>query len=138
MVCVWSDDGWMVETELGGVLPSGPRRRRSAEERRRIVEETLEAGSSVARVARRYGINANRVFMWRRLYRTGLLGNQPAGGLKLLPVVVSGDAAVQDQSSVEAVTVGAIHIELPRGTRISVEGHVDPAVVRAVLESLGS
>jgi transposase-like protein len=30
------------------------RRRRSVEEKRRIVEETLEAGASVARVARRY------------------------------------------------------------------------------------
>ena len=138
MVAFWSDDGWMIETELGGVLPAGPRRRRSAEERRRIVEETLESGSSVARVARKYGINANQVFMWRRLYRSGLLGGEAAASLKLLPVVVSGDPDEQSQSNVEVATTGAIHIELPQGTRISVEGHVDPAVVRAVLESLGA
>jgi len=136
MLGVWSDDGWMIETELGGVLPSGPRRRRSAEERRRIVEETLEAGSSVARVARKHGINANQVFMWRRLYRSGLLGGDAESGLKLLPVVVSSDEAEQQQGSITAGVPGAIHIELPRGARISVEGHVDPAVVRAVLESL--
>ena len=41
------------------------RRRRSAEEKRRIVEETLEAGASVARVARRHEVNANQVFYWR-------------------------------------------------------------------------
>lgn len=35
------------------------RQRRSIEEKRRIVEETLEAGASVARVARRHAINAN-------------------------------------------------------------------------------
>ncbi len=35
------------------------RRRRSIEEKRRIVEETLEAGASVARVARRHAIRYN-------------------------------------------------------------------------------
>jgi len=38
------------------------RRRRAVEEKRRIVEETLEAGASVARVARRHAVNANQVF----------------------------------------------------------------------------
>jgi transposase len=38
------------------------RRRRSVEEKRRIVEETLEAGASVGRAARRHAVNANRVF----------------------------------------------------------------------------
>lgn len=108
----------MTETEVGVRLPAGPRRRRSGEGRRRIVEETLEAGSSVARVARKYGINAYQVFMWRRLYRSGLLGNEPAGGLKLLPVVVSGEEAEQEQSSIAASVPGAIHIELPQGARI--------------------
>jgi transposase len=48
--------------------------RRSAVERRRVVEETLEAGASVARVALKHGVNANQVFQWRRLYRDGKLG----------------------------------------------------------------
>ena len=38
------------------------RQRRSVEEKRRIVEETLSEGASVARVARGHGINANQVF----------------------------------------------------------------------------
>jgi hypothetical protein len=50
-----------------------PRRRRSVEEKRRIVEETLEAGASVARVARRHSVNANQVFYWRKKYREGRL-----------------------------------------------------------------
>jgi transposase-like protein len=45
------DDVWMVDIEVSGGLEASPRRRRSAEESRLIVEETLEAGSSVARVA---------------------------------------------------------------------------------------
>jgi transposase len=137
-VRVWLDDEWMAESELSGGLTAIRRRRRSAEERRRIVEETLEAGSSVARVARKYGINANQVFMWRRLYRSGLLGNESTDGLKLLPVSVSDGEADHSQCQSGSAPAGAIHIELPKGARVSLEGSVDPAVVRAVLESLRS
>jgi transposase-like protein len=50
------------------------RRRRSVEEKRRMVEETLEAGASVARIALRHRINVNQVFSWRKKYREGRLG----------------------------------------------------------------
>src|SRR6266436_3976541 len=63
------------------------RRRRAVEEKRRIVEETLEAGASVARVARRHAVNANQVFYWRKKYREGRLGKSQSS--KLLPVTVS-------------------------------------------------
>jgi transposase len=42
-----------------------PRRRRRSwtlEEKRRIVEESLEDGSSIAEVARRHDLNANQLF----------------------------------------------------------------------------
>jgi transposase-like protein len=55
------------------------RQRRSIAEKRRIVEETLAPGASVARVARAHGVNANQVFGWRRLYQGGRLGEQKAG-----------------------------------------------------------
>jgi transposase len=42
---------------------------RSKQERRRIAEESLEAGASVAVVARSHGVNANQVFQWRKLLR---------------------------------------------------------------------
>jgi transposase len=38
------------------------RRRRSIEEKRRIVEETMRPGASVAWVARQHDVNANQVF----------------------------------------------------------------------------
>jgi transposase len=84
------EDEWMVEAELEvGLVSSARRRRRSAEERRVIVEETLASGASVARVAQKYGVNANQVFQWRRLYRDGHLGAPPQTGMKLLPVSVA-------------------------------------------------
>jgi transposase len=44
------------------------RLRRSIAEKRRIVEETLVEGASVARVARARGVNANQVFEWRSTF----------------------------------------------------------------------
>ena len=134
----------MADVELSVGAGAVRRRRRSAEERRRIVEETLAAGSSVARVARRHGVNANQVFQWRRLYQGGLLGGEPTHALKLLPVRVTEEAAPAKTMEAEdpvvpvpvSAAAGAIHIELRMGVRVSLEGAVDPALVRAVLRSL--
>jgi transposase len=105
-----------------------------------VVEETLEPGASVAKVALRHGVNANQVFQWRRLYRDGKLGTAPANAIKLLPVSVAEDEdlAKSEPREVVPASTGAIHIELPGEVRISLEGSVDPAIVRAVLKSLRS
>jgi transposase len=65
----------------------GKKRRRSVEERRKIVEETMQPSASVSRVARRHDVNANQVFHWRKLYREGRLGN--TRGANLLAVRVA-------------------------------------------------
>ena len=52
----------MVDGDVSVGLVAGSRRRRIAVERRRIVEETLAAGASVARMALKRGVNANQVF----------------------------------------------------------------------------
>jgi hypothetical protein len=58
--------------------------------------------------------------------------------LKLLAVTVRDEPErLADAPTSKAPTgVGAIHIELPEGARINLEGTVDLAVVRAVIESL--
>jgi len=76
------DDVWMVELDLSGDVGVGTRRRRSVLERRRVVEETLVPGASVAKVSLKHGFNANQVFQWRRLYRDGKLGAAPADAMK--------------------------------------------------------
>jgi transposase len=112
------------------------RRRRSVEEKRRIVEETLEAGASVARVARRHAVNANQVFYWRKKYREGRLGKNHSS--KLLPVTLSdpswsksGRASGASSPSV----VGSMEIELSKGT-LRVAGNVDVVVLRTAIECL--
>ena len=115
-----------------------PRRRRSAVERRRIVEETFEPGSSVARVACKYGVNANQVFQWRTLYRKGGLGGTPTPPVKLLPVSVAEEAEVPAEAEEQAVpaVAGTIRIKLAGHASISVEGSVDPELIRVVIECL--
>lgn len=49
------------------------RRRRSSEEKLAIVQETYEPGKTVSSVARRHGVNANQVFLWRKLHQEGSL-----------------------------------------------------------------
>ena len=110
------------------------RRRRSIEEKRRIVEETLGAGASVARVAQRHAINANQVFAWRKRYREGRLGKSS----KLLPVTVS-DIPERKCRRVGSMSVpsavGTMEIKLLRGT-LRIAGAVDLVALRAVLECL--
>jgi transposase len=119
-----------------GVLVRQVRKRRSAAEKRLIVEQALEPGASVARVARAHGLNANVVFNWRRLYREGKFATEPAQAMKLLPVSIAEPEVVEGEPEVIAPTYSSIHIELSGEVRISVEGNADPAAIRAVLESL--
>jgi transposase-like protein len=55
--------------EAGVVREVSKRQRRSAEEKRRIVEATMVPGASITRVAREHGVHANQVFQWRYEYR---------------------------------------------------------------------
>jgi len=125
--------------EAPEVLVRQVRKRRSAAEKRLIVEQASEPGASVARVARAHGLNANVVFHWRRLYREGKLGSVPEHAMKLLPVSIAEREVVERQpNEVVPASYGSIHIELPGEVRISVEAQADPAMIRAVLESLRS
>ena len=71
---------------------SGPRLRRSMEQKRQIVEEAMQPGASVALVARRHDLNANVLFLWRRKYLRGELGAlNPAPDLIPVKLVGSDD-----------------------------------------------
>lgn len=109
-------------------------RRRTIQERRAIVEETLLPGASVSRVARRHDVNANQVFYWRKLYREGRLGNRTDG--QLLPVKVANDrsvAAVKEDDFFPRS--GTLEIKLLKGT-LRVAGNVDVVVLRTAIECL--
>ena len=113
-----------------------PRQRRSAEEKRRIVEETLEAGASVARVARRHAVNANQIFYWRKKYREGRLGQSRSSNL--LPVTVTDIPRSKSEpgrcGSMRS-SPGMMEIKLGKG-QLRVTGSVDTEALRTVLECL--
>ncbi len=102
--------------------------------KRQIVEETLMARGSVARVARAHGVNANQVFYWRKLYREGLLGS---GSNKLLPVRIEPADPVGDdlEDSPSGTAQSLIQIKL-NGAQIRIEGSPDRALLRTILELL--
>jgi transposase len=131
-----------VDTSERMVVKREPRKRRAVAEKRRIVEETLQPGASVAKVARAHGVNANQVFAWRRQYRQGLLGEGQAETANLLPVHVTGTRLSKVRGTVRRRTAkasveaaGAIHVELPKG-QLHITGRVDAQTLRVVLEQL--
>ena len=68
-------------------LLTGPGRRRrwSAEERSRIVEETLAPGACVSEVARRWQVCPQQVFGWRRAARRDAAAAPSAATATLAP-----------------------------------------------------
>jgi len=115
------------------------RRFRTGEEKRRIVEEALQPGASVARVARAHALNANQLFGWRRLYQQGRLESKIGAPPALLAVRVSSATVTETERSTAAPTrrtpSGVIHVEVPKG-QLRIAGRVDAEALRVVLEQL--
>jgi transposase len=98
--------------------------------KREIVSATLLPGSSVSRVARRYDVNANQVFAWRRRYREGAA--EPAE-LRLLPVTVTPD---HPRGTAPAGASEVIEIVLAGGYCLRIGEGVQAATLRRVLDVL--
>lgn len=130
---------WIVDTSESAIEVKGkePKRRyRTIEEKRRIVEETLQPGASVARIARAHGVNANQVFGWRQLYHQGQLERRPDQMPALLPVrLIDAAEGSPTRTPIGRPPSGVIHIEVPRG-QLRITGRVDSETLRAVLEKL--
>lgn len=128
--------------------PRAKRSYRSVEERRRIVEETLVPGVSVATVARAHGVNANQVFGWRKLYQAGLLqpkdvssGAPRQSAVRLLPVAISAQQEPAPQpleAKADGAVGGSASMELIFAkARVRISGPVDTSALRVILELLG-
>ena len=115
---------------------------RTVEEKRRVVELSLQPGMSVARAAQSAGVNANQVFKWRQDYHHGLLLDPEETATSLIPVVVpqsTCDPGIERSMptiSAPAPPSGAIHIDFPGRALIRVEHGADGALLRTILESL--
>jgi len=109
------------------------------EQKRRMVQETLAPGASVAIVARRHGVNANQLFSWRRQYRRGVLELVNASASEesaLLPIALAPTDAPQEHNvkvANEPQDAGRIDIEFSGGRRVSVWGQADLETLCAIL-----
>ena len=101
--------------------------------KRRLAMAACESDISVSKLALAHQVNANMVFRWRRQYRAGLFGAEPA----FLPMaLVTGPkppapAAPSPQIAAEGRIETCIADAVVR-----LHGAVDARVLRTVLQSL--
>ena len=138
------------------------RRRWTAEQKQQIVEETRAPGASVSVVARRYDIDANLLFKWKRHDETGRLVAPPPESPEFVPIGVvsqAGDgrpALLARMPGIETsppgsaparpdefrrplgldARPGVIEVDLPDGARVRVDAFVDARALARVLSAL--
>ena len=109
------------------------RKRRSwtRDEKRRIVEESLEKGASIAEIARRHEVNANLLFTWRR--KMGVEPAEPNDPMPILPVKIAPGLSAEGHCLDAA---GRMEIVLAEGDRIIVWADVETSALTRVLKTL--
>lgn len=128
-----------------GLRESGGRRRRqwSEEDKARLITECEAPGASVSMVARRYDVNTNLLFTWRRQFRDRQNG---AGEVCFVPAVIAPQAPAADRPAalpVEPQPLPAgdapsrpssrIEIVLGESRRIIVDEEVSAAALARVI-----
>ena len=100
--------------------------------KRQIVSETQEPDASVSIVARRYDVNANQLFKWRREMvpkQTPAVGE----GVTMLSVKIVPE---RGEPRRWARRTGVVEIAFACGARVSLRGEVSPETLRQVIELL--
>lgn len=110
--------------------------------KRRLAAEACEPEVSVAKLALRYGLNANMLFKWRRQYRAGQFGLQSISCQspetpRFFPVVASATPSKAKPAKVVSAEPG--YIEILRGdSRVRVCGDVSASALHLVLDCLAA
>ena len=102
--------------------------------KREIVTASLAPGASVSVVARRYDVNANQVFRWRKAYRDGSLPPPDANTPGMIPVIVT--AEQRGDGAPASSAADTIEIALAGGYRVRVGSGFDGHALRRVLDVL--
>lgn len=105
-------------------------------------EANAGAGRERGSIALANGVNANQVFHWKGQYERGELQprrSKSSGALVPVTIAAEPEAPKVVETSIPAPALSSacsVTIEFPRRALLSIEGAADPAVIRAVLESL--
>jgi transposase-like protein len=106
------------------------RRQRSEEERQRIVQASLKAGTTVDAVARLYGVHASQIYDWGKQHRQRIKAEKRS---VLVPVQVTENAPVAAPETKQECNCVIIEA---RSVRVTLKSSVDAAVIATVLECL--
>jgi transposase-like protein len=107
----------------------GRRRRWTLEEKARLVAESLDPATTASAVARRHGLHASQLLVWRQQLQRRASSAETIGGPGLVPVLLAED------SPAPAEAEGRMEIALgPAVVRVGAD--VDTAALRRVLEVL--
>src|SRR5918993_62924 len=109
----------------------GRRRRWSVEEKARIVAESLDPATTASAIARRYGLHASQLFVWRQQLQRSASSVETVRGPGFVPVLLAEDSAPPAEAA------GRMEIALgPAVVRVGVD--VDGPALRRVLEVVRS
>ena len=117
-----------------GAATGRSRRRWSAEEKARVVRESLRPGERVGEVARRYGISRWQLSTWRSLARQGKLAVASSGE----PVDVESQPQLAFATlEVDSATgpMGSVVIE-SREVTVRLDGAIDASRVAEIASAL--
>lgn len=133
-----------LEPQAGGVrrleviTGTGRRRRFSADDKARIIEETLAPGAVVSDVARRHGLTPQQLFTWRREARRRQVVPAAEASPAFVPAVVN-EASRKHESGKRkgrgSLASGIIEVEID-GVTIRIGGGADAKTVAAVIRAL--
>ena len=110
------------------IVDTGRRRRWTAEEKLRIVDESLSAPRLASATARRHGISNQLLFAWRKSYREGRLG----GGCRFVPATIAREQAAKDA----VLELGRIEIVSANGRRVIVDCEVEVERLLRIIRGL--
>jgi transposase-like protein len=122
------------------VITSVERRRRYSDaEKLRYVAESQMPGQSVAKVAKRHGLNEGLIFGWRRAIREGRLGPAepptPPASVALADATTTASAPfIRIQTS--AATPATMRIGFPNGVTLELPVETEPQRIAALMQAL--
>ena len=121
------------------ITGTGGRRRFSADDKARIIEETLAPGAVVSDVARRHGLSPQQLFTWRRQARRPAAEVAKTKAPTFVPAVVDTAPSVVrrkgERTRRAERTSGIIEVDI-EGVTIRVGRGAEAKTVAAVLRAL--
>jgi transposase len=107
----------------------GRRRRWSLEEKARIVAESLDPATTSSAVARRHGLHASQLLVWRQQLQRSASSAETSGAPGFVPVLLAEDSAAPAEAA------GRMEIALG-SVVVRVGADVDGPALRRVLEAV--